>query len=40
MLAKFYNREAAVVSRAILVSTLGSLPTTSLRIYLLGLQSA
>ncbi|WP_282338840.1 AEC family transporter [Pseudomonas sp. PS02288] len=37
MLAEFYNREAALVSRVILVSTLGSLLTTSLLLYLLGL---
>lgn len=37
MLAEFYRREAAVVSRAILVSTVGSLLTISLLIYLLGL---
>lgn len=37
MLAEFYRREAAVVSRAILVSTVGSLGTISLLIWLLGL---
>ncbi|WP_263146740.1 AEC family transporter [Pseudomonas sp. RIT-PI-AD] len=37
MLAEFYQREAAVVSRVILVSTLGSLVTLSICLYLLGL---
>lgn len=37
MLAEFYRREAAVVSRSILLSTLGSLLSLSLCLYLLGL---
>lgn len=37
MLASFYGREAALVSRVILMTTLGSLITISLVLYLLGL---
>lgn len=37
MLASFYNREAALVSRVILLTTLGSLVTISISLYLLGL---
>ena len=36
MLAEYYRREASVVSRVILLSTLGSLITLSLCIYLIG----
>ncbi|MDH1262201.1 AEC family transporter [Pseudomonas sp. GD03944] len=36
MLAEFYRREAAVVSYTILLSTLGSLVTLSLCLYLMG----
>jgi hypothetical protein len=36
MLAEFYRREASVVSRAILLSTLGSLVTLSLCFYAMG----
>lgn len=37
MLASFYKREAALVSRVILLSTVGSLVTISASLYLLGL---
>lgn len=37
MLASFYGREAALVSRVILMTTLGSLLTISVVLYLLGL---
>lgn len=37
MLASFYGREAAVVSRVILLTTLGSLVTISASLYLFGL---
>lgn len=37
MLAEFYRREAAVVSRTILLSTVGSLGTISVLIWLLGM---
>lgn len=37
MLASFYGREAALVSRVILMTTLGSLLTISMVLYLLGL---
>ena len=37
MLASFYGREAALVSRVILMTTLGSLITISVVLYLLGL---
>lgn len=37
MLASFYNREAALVSRVILLTTVGSLVTISISLYLLGL---
>ena len=37
MLASFYNREAALVSRVILLTTVGSLVTISASLYLLGL---
>jgi hypothetical protein len=37
MLAEFYRREAAVVSSTILLSTLGSLFSLSLCLYLLEL---
>ena len=36
MLAKLYDREAAVISRAILVSTILSLVTTSLLVVWIG----
>ena len=37
MLASFYKREAALVSRVILLTTVGSLVTISASLYLLGL---
>ena len=37
MLASFYGREAALVSRVILMTTLGSLLTISMVLYRLGL---
>jgi len=37
MLASFYGREGALVARVILLTTLGSLVTVSLCLYLLGL---
>jgi predicted permease len=37
MLASFYGREGALVARVILLTTLGSLATVSLCLYLLGL---
>ncbi|MEH6365912.1 MAG: AEC family transporter, partial [Pseudomonas marincola] len=37
MLAEYYQRDAAVVSRSILFSTLGSLVTLSLCLYVIQL---